>query len=46
VAEAETALADSGAFTYHDDSAGVTLVWLSYPAEKEVAENDEMDTVE
>ena len=34
----ETALADSGAFTYHDYSAGATLVWLSYPAEDEVAD--------
>ncbi|HZR16567.1 MAG TPA: hypothetical protein VFE51_04510 [Verrucomicrobiae bacterium] len=36
----ETALEDSGAFTYHDSSAGVTLVWLSYPAD-EVADNDD-----
>ena len=45
-AEIETALADSGAFTYRDYSAGTTLVWLSYPAENEVADYDEMDTVE
>jgi anti-sigma factor RsiW len=45
-AEIETALADSGAFTYHDYSAGTTLVWLSYPADNEVAEDDEMGTVE
>ena len=45
-AEIETALADSGAFTYRDYSAGTTLVWLSYPADDEVAENDEMGTVE
>lgn len=45
-AEIETALADSGAFTYRDYSAGTTLVWLSYPAENEVAEDDEMGTVE
>ena len=42
----ETALADAGAFTYHDYSAGTTLVWLSYPADNEVAESDEMGTVE
>ena len=42
----ETALADSGAFTYRDYSAGTTLVWLSYPAENEVADEDEMGTVE
>ncbi len=45
-AEIETALADSGAFTYRDYSAGTTLVWLSYPADNEVAESDEMGTVE
>ena len=42
----ETALADSGAFTYRDYSAGTTLVWLSYPADNEAAEEDEMGTVE
>ena len=42
----ETALADSGAFTYRDYSAGTTLVWLSYPADNEVADDDEMGTVE
>ena len=45
-AEFETALADSGAFTYRDYSAGTTLVWLSYPADNEVAEDDEMGTVD
>jgi len=44
--EMETALADSGAFTYRDYSAGATLVWLSYPAEDEVAEIDEMGTLD
>ena len=42
----ETALADAGAFTYHDYSAGATLVWLSYPADNEVADNDEAGTIE
>jgi anti-sigma factor RsiW len=42
----ETALADAGAFTYHDYSAGTTLVWLSYPAETELAEDDEMGTID
>jgi anti-sigma factor RsiW len=42
----ETSLADAGAFTYRDYSAGTTLVWLSYPADNEIAESDEMDTVE
>jgi anti-sigma factor RsiW len=45
-AEFETALADSGVFTYHDYSAGATLVWLSYPADTEVAENDDLITIE
>ena len=42
-AATETALADSGAFTYHDFSAGATLVWLGYPAENEAAEPDDME---
>ncbi len=46
VSRMETALADSGAFTYHDYSAGTTLVWLSYPADNEVAEDDEFGTLE
>ena len=45
-AEIETALADSGAFTYRDYSAGTTLVWLSYPADTEAAVYDEMGTIE
>jgi len=45
-AEIETAVADSGAFTYRDYSAGTTLVWVSYPADNEVAQDDEMGTVE
>lgn len=46
VLPAETALADANAFTYHDYAAGATLVWLSYPAEDEVAPDDEMGAVE
>jgi len=42
----ETALDDSGALTYHDYSAGATLVWVSYPAEEELAQDDEIGTVE
>jgi anti-sigma factor RsiW len=44
--DSETALADAGAFTYRDFSAGTTLVWLSYPADNEVAPGNEMGTVE
>jgi anti-sigma factor RsiW len=36
--ETETAFADSDAFTYRDYSKGMTLVWLSYPAENEFTE--------
>jgi anti-sigma factor RsiW len=42
----ETALADAGAFTYRDYSAGTTLVWLTYPAENEVADDDETGIIE
>jgi len=40
----ETSLADSGAMVYHDYSARATFVWLSYPAESEIAEPDDVDT--
>jgi anti-sigma factor RsiW len=40
----ETSLADSGAMVYHDYSARATFVWLSYPAESEIAEPDDADT--
>ena len=43
---AETALEDSGAFTYHDDSAGATLVWLSYPADDEMADPDDPNSLD
>jgi len=33
ISTVETAVADPGAFTYHDFSTGTTLVWFSYPAE-------------
>jgi anti-sigma factor RsiW len=36
--ETETSFADSDAFTYRDYSKGMTLVWLSYPAENEFAD--------
>ena len=37
----ETALADSGAMIFRDYSAGATFVWLSYPAEEDVADLDD-----
>jgi anti-sigma factor RsiW len=43
--ETEIAMADSGAFTYHDYSEGTTLVWLAYPAENELTQNDTGDTI-
>ena len=43
--DSETALADAKAFTYRDDSAGTTLVWVSYPADNEVAQDDETGTI-
>lgn len=42
----ETALADPGAMIYHDYSAGATFVWLSYPADKDIADEDELGTFE
>jgi len=39
MAESEvTSEDDSGGFVYRDDAGGTTLVWLSYPAENEVAD--------
>ena len=38
-------LADAGAFTYRDESQGMTVVWLSYPAEKKLADNPSQDTL-
>lgn len=38
-------LADVGAFTYRDQAQGMTLIWLSYPAQKKIAENDSADTL-
>ncbi|HZL43356.1 MAG TPA: hypothetical protein VFD66_08750 [Verrucomicrobiae bacterium] len=33
-ADTETAMADSGTFTYQDYASGTTLVWVGYPAER------------
>lgn len=40
----EISTADPGAFTYRDYAGGATLVWLSYPAENEIAESDATGT--
>lgn len=38
-------LADAGAYTYRDEAQGMTVVWLSYPAEKKLAESPSDDTL-
>jgi anti-sigma factor RsiW len=38
-------LADAGAFTYRDQSQGMTVVWLSYPAENKFAQKSSGDTL-
>ena len=40
----ETSTTDPGAFTYRDYAGGATLVWLSYPADNEIAENEASGT--
>lgn len=40
-----TVLADAGAYTYHDQSQGLTVVWLSYPAENKLADSPSRDTL-
>lgn len=44
--ETEVAMANSSAFTYHDYSAGMTLVWLPFPAENELAQNGAPATIQ
>ena len=41
----ETAFSDPGALTYHDYTSGTTLVWLSYPAENELALDEDEGTL-
>jgi len=38
--ESEVASEDSGSFVYRDESSGTTLVWLSYPEENDVADEE------
>ena len=42
----QTAMSDPGAFTYRDDSAGMTVVWLSYSGENEFAESGPAATLQ
>ncbi len=44
--EAESTVADPGAFTYHDYDSQTTLVWLSYPAENDLADLTPADKVQ
>ena len=46
IRSSEMETADTGAFTYHDEAVGATLVWLSYPAESEVADNTDVDIID
>lgn len=39
------AVADSGAIHYRDQAQGMTVIWLSYPAEKKLADNSSGDTL-
>lgn len=39
----ESTVGDPGALTYRDYAAGATLVWLSYPAESELADEEPAD---
>ena len=43
--EMDMAMADSNAFTYQDYTAGMTLVWLPYPAENDLARNASPSTM-
>lgn len=38
-------LGDAGAYTYRDEAQGMTVVWLSYPAENKFAEKQPGDTL-
>jgi len=41
----ESRVSDPGAFTYRDFETGTTLVWFSYPAENELAQNEPVGRV-
>jgi anti-sigma factor RsiW len=43
---AEMAVADTEAFIYHDYAAGETFIWLSYPAENELADSGPDDIMD
>ncbi len=45
-AETDLAMADSNGFTYRDYSAGMTLVWLPFPAENDLAQDGATTTIQ
>lgn len=42
----EISLADTAAFTYRDYAAGATLVWLSYPADDDLADDEDFFSIQ
>jgi anti-sigma factor RsiW len=44
--EMATVLADANPVTYRDQAEGMTVVWLSYPAEKKFTPNNSGDTLQ
>ena len=44
-AQVSAMLADVGAIHYRDQSQGMTVIWLSYPAEKKLADSPSGDTL-
>jgi anti-sigma factor RsiW len=44
-AQVNAMLADAGALHYRDQAQGMTVIWLSYPAEKKLADKPSGDTL-
>jgi anti-sigma factor RsiW len=44
-AQVSAMLADVGAIHYRDQAQGMTVIWLSYPAEKKLADKPSADTL-
>jgi negative regulator of sigma E activity len=44
--ETDLAMADTDGFTYRDYSAGMTLVWLPFPAENDLAQDGAPTTIQ
>lgn len=44
--EMDMAMADADGFTYRDYSAGMTLVWLPFPAENDLAQDGAATTIQ